>query len=293
MSLPISTVITNPVSGWIITNFDWRWLFIMEGAVSIALIFIWLPLISDRPEEAKWISKEEKEYLVTTINAEKAEREAAFNTAGHAKWTYSQLFADKHLWLMVFMYMCYTTGQYGYTLWLPTLLKNLTKMSLTNVGWLTSLPFVAALAGLYLFGALSDKSGNRRLHTALSIGGFGVFFWVATLFPGQIWLSYGMLVVTGIFTKSMQSPFWAMPALVFPPGVSGGARGVINALGNLGGFIGPFLVGWITSMTGNMTYGIYALVGSLLLGATLTMFMPKVTAGFAQKSEQGQTTTSA
>ena len=293
MSLPISTVITNPVSGWIITNFDWRWLFIMEGAVSIALIFIWLPLISDRPEEAKWISKEEKEYLVTTINAEKAEREAAFKTAGHAKWTYSQLFADKHLWLMVFMYMCYTTGQYGYTLWLPTLLKNLTKMSLTNVGWLTSLPFVAALAGLYLFGALSDKSGNRRLHTALSIGGFGVFFWIATLFPGQIWLSYGMLVVTGIFTKSMQSPFWAMPALVFPPGVSGGARGVINALGNLGGFIGPFLVGWITSMTGNMTYGIYALVGSLLLGATLTMFMPKGTAGFGKKTEQGQTTTSA
>ena len=279
MSLPLSTLITNPVSGWIVANSDWRWLFIMEGCVSLALICVWLPLISDHPEQAKWISKEEKEYLVETLRAEKAKRQIAFNLASAGGWSYKNLFADKNLWLMVMLFICYTSGQYGYSIWLPTLVRNLTGKSLAIVGWLTALPFVSALAGLYLFGALSDKTRNPRLCTALSLGGFGIFFWFATLFPGQVWLSFALLVLTGVFTKSMQGPFWAMPALLFPPGFSGGTRGVLNALGNLGGFVGPFLFGWLTTFTGNMKFGIYGLAFLLLLGSAITMCLPSVTAG--------------
>jgi MFS family permease len=279
MSLPLSTLITNPVSGWIVANSDWRWLFIMEGCVSLALICVWLPLISDHPEQAKWISKEEKEYLVETLRAEKAKRQIAFNLASAGGWSYKNLFADKNLWLMVMLFICYTSGQYGYSIWLPTLVRNLTGKSLAIVGWLTALPFVSALAGLYLFGALSDKTRNPRLCTALSLGGFGIFFWFATLFPGQVWLSFALLVLTGVFTKSMQGPFWAMPALLFPPGFSGGTRGVLNALGNLGGFVGPFLFGWLATFTGNMKFGIYGLAFLLLLGSAITMCLPSVTAG--------------
>jgi nitrate/nitrite transporter NarK len=251
----------------------------MEGCVSLALICVWLPLISDHPEQAKWISKEEKEYLVETLRAEKAKRQIAFNLASAGGWSYKNLFADKNLWLMVMLFICYTSGQYGYSIWLPTLVRNLTGKSLAIVGWLTALPFVSALAGLYLFGALSDKTRNPRLCTALSLGGFGIFFWFATLFPGQVWLSFALLVLTGVFTKSMQGPFWAMPALLFPPGFSGGTRGVLNALGNLGGFFGPFLFGWLTTFTGNMKFGIYGLAFFLLLGSAITMCLPSVTAG--------------
>jgi sugar phosphate permease len=286
MSLPLSAVLTNPVSGWIVTHYNWRWLFFCEGAVSLLLIFIWMPLISDRPEEAKWISKEEKEYLLTTLAREKVEAQAVFQAkAGvQVKWTYKELLANKNLWLMVLVYNCYTTGQYGYSLWLPTLLKKLTKMSLTNVGWMTSLPFVVALGGLYMMGALSDRKGNRRLYTSLSLLGFGVVFWLATRFPAHIWVCFGLLVLTGLFTKSMQSTFWAMPAIVFPPGVAGGSRGVINAIGNVGGFLGPVLVGWFTTRTGNMNYGIYSLVVILIFGGGVTMLLPKVTAGFQLKT---------
>jgi MFS family permease len=168
---------------------------------------------------------------------------------------------------MVMLFICYTSGQYGYAIWLPTLVRNLTGKSLTIVGWLTALPFVSALAGLYLFGALTDKTRNPRLCTALSLAGFGICYWFATLFPQQIWISFALLVLTGVFTKSMQSPFWAIPALL------------LNALGNLGGFIGPFLVGWLTTATGNMKFGIYGLAFLLLLGAVITMFLPPVTAG--------------
>jgi MFS-type transporter involved in bile tolerance (Atg22 family) len=105
-------------------------------------------------------------------------------------------------------------------------------------------------------------------------------FFFATLFPGHIWISYALIVVTGLLSKAMQSPCWSMPALVFPPGVAGGARGLINGIGNLGGFLGPVLVGWFSTKTGSMNYGIYSLAVILVIGGSVTMLMPKVTAGY-------------
>jgi MFS family permease len=279
-SLPLSAVITNPLAGWIVTNHGWRWLFFVEGAVSLGLIFIWLPLISDHPIEAKWLSTEEKEYLLTTLATDKAAREAVGRTTGHAKCSYKQLLADKYLWLMTAIFFCFCTGTTGWVMWLPTLLKNIMKMSLTNVGWLNSLPFLMSLIGLYLMGALSDKKGNRRFYIAFSLIMFGVCFSSATLFPSHIWLVYGLLVLSGLVEKSMQGPFWAIPSLIFSPGVAGGARGIINGIGNLGGFCGPVLVGWITTRTGSMTFGIYGLSVVSVLGGILAMLLPRITAGY-------------
>lgn len=285
MSLPLSTVLTNPISGWIVSRHDWRWLFGLEGGLSLLLVLIWMPMISDSPQQAKWISLEEKAYLETALEADRVAREHLFAGAKGSEWSYKQLLADKNLWLMVLIIMCYTTGQYGYTLWLPTLLARLTQMNLASVGWLTSLPFVAALGGLYLFGALSDKSNNRRLWTALALLGFALSLLLATFFSSVVWLAYGLLVLTGLFLKCMQGPFWAMSAVLFPPGLCGGALGVINAVGNLGGFIGPVLVGWSVTHTGHMKYGNYSLVLALLVGAGLTSLLPKVTSGVANKRE--------
>ena len=287
LSLPIAAIVTNVISGWIVSNFDWRWLFFIEGLVSLALIFVWMPLISERPEEAKWISSEEKEYLIHTLQKEKAERAEAFQKqTGNAAVSYKQLLTNKYLWLMTFIFLCHNTGQYGYSIWLPTLVKKLTQSNLTAVGFLTSPPFIMALIGLYLFGALSDKSGNRRMYTTISFLGFGGCLLLATLFSENVWLAYSILVVTGLFNKSMNSPFWSMAPSLFPPGVAGAARGFINSFGNLGGFLGPTLVGWITSVSGNMMFGLYGLSGILLLGAVLTMLLPQVTAGFIKKAER-------
>jgi MFS family permease len=285
ISLPLSAAVTNPISGWVVEHWSWRGLFIFEGLVSLALILIWWPLISDRPETAKWLSPEEKEYLQTTLAAERTKREASLKAAGHTKWSYGQLLANKNLWIMMILYFCYTSGTFGYLFWLPTLLKKLTNMSLTNVGWLSALPLVAAVAGVYSFGALSDKKGNRRLWCANALWGFGLAFFISTLFPKHIWLSYALIVLTGLLSKAMQSPCWSMPALVFPPGVSGGARGIINGVGNLGGFAGPVLVGWLTTKTGSMNYGIYCVAVILVLGGLVTMLMPKVTAGYKYQDE--------
>ena len=154
---------------------------------SVATIFVWMPLISDHPEEAKWISKAEKDYLITTLAAEKAERVAAASKqSGRATWSYKEILANKHLWLLTAVYTCACTGQWGYIFWLPTLVKKLTKASLTNVGLLSALPFIAAIGGLYIFGALSDRKGNRRLCTATCLSSFGICFWIAAQFPTSL-----------------------------------------------------------------------------------------------------------
>lgn len=280
-NLAISAIITNPLSGWVITHFDWHGVFIVEGLISIGLLFIWLPLISDRPEEAKWISKEEKEYLIETL---RREREVHQNNQCHAPVSYKDLLVNRDSWMLTAIYFCYATGQYGFLLWLPTIVKNLTKMGMTNVGFLTAVPYLAGLIGLYIFAMLSDRSLNRRFYTSITQFGFGICFLLSTLFPEHIWVSYGLLVLTGVFTKAVSSNFWTMPALLFPPGIAGGARGIINAIGNLGGFFGPVMVGWLTTLFG-MTFGIYCLVIFLLLGGILTMFLPDVTAGKVEYSE--------
>ena len=273
MSLPLSTLFTNPISGWIVNNFSWRWLFAVEGCISVSLIAIWLPLISDRPEDASWISDEEKDYLIAILAAEKSSN-SDFTRDSRA---YGRLLRDKNLWLLVALLICYTSGQYGFSIWLPTLVKSLTGQNLTTVGWLTALPYLTALGGLYLFGAWNDMTRNPKLCTILSLIGFGLCFWLATLFPRHPWFSIALLVLTGFFTKAMQAPFWVFPPLLFPPGLCGGSRGIINALGNLGGFLGPSLMGWLATKTGDLRFGILGL--SLLLGlsAGFTAFLPRVT----------------
>jgi MFS family permease len=273
MSLPLSTLFTNPISGWIVNNFSWRWLFAVEGCISVSLIAIWLPLISDRPEEATWISDEEKDYLIAILASEKSSN-SDLTPDGRA---YGRLLRDKNLWLLVALLIGYTSGQYGFSIWLPTLVKSLSGQNLTTVGWLTALPYLTALGGLYLFGAWNDMTRNPKLCTILSLVGFGLCFWLATLFPRHPWFSIALLVLTGFFTKAMQAPFWVFPPLLFPPGLSGGSRGIINALGNLGGFLGPSLMGWLATKTGDLRFGILGL--SLLLGlsAGFTALLPRVT----------------
>ena len=288
LSLPLSAVLTNPISGWIVGHFTWRGLFFFEGFASLATLLVWIPMISDRPADARWLGDSERELLVATLEAESSARSsAAAATAGQAA-SYKRLLLDRNLWIMIALYLCYTSASYGYLIWLPTILKNATRMSLSRVGWLSALPLVASVGGVYLFGALSDRHGNRRFYCALALAGFGLWFWLATLFPAHIWLTYSLLVIAGLFSKAMQSPCWSMPSVIFPQGIAGGARGIINGIGNLGGFAGPVLMGWFAGHTGDMNASIAGLCAVSAAGGALTMLLPKSTAGYRFMTRTGR-----
>lgn len=276
-STSLAAIITNPVSGWIVENYHWQWLFIGEGIVSLLLIFIWMPLIEDTPEQAKWLSDAEREYLISHL---KKEKESAIEEMekNHIKVSYKELLCDKNMWLLILIFNCGMIGAYGFNLWLPTILKSLTKTGMTKVGLLSILPYIASIIGLYVIGYFSDKTQNRRFFTAFPLILFGLGLWLSTLFSDNTWVSFTIIVFTGIFIKSMPSSFWTMIPILFPPGSIGAIRGFINALGNLGSFVGPYMVGFITSAKG-INYGLYSLVGALFLGAFLTLFLPAKTAG--------------
>ncbi|WEG12453.1 MFS transporter [Pullulanibacillus sp. KACC 23026] len=280
MNLAIASIITGPLSGWILSFSSWRDVFIIEGIISLALILVWLPLISNRPEDAKWISKEERDYLVNKLREEQEELSAS----GGAKASFKDIFANVNMWKLILIYFFYQTGIYGFSLWLPTIIKGLTNSGMTGVGLLSALPYIGAIFGLYFFAKFSDKTGNRKLYTALPMAGFAICLILAVVFHHQVWVAFAFLVGCGVFVQSASSIFWTMPPLLFKNEVAGGARGAINGIGNLGGFLGPYLVGWLTTVV-NQNAGIYSLVISLAIGFILTMTLPKVTSGKAESKK--------
>lgn len=270
MNNPIASIITGPLSGLILTKFTWHYVFIIEGIISLALIVVWLPLISDRPEKAKWISKEERDYLVERLEAE----QKCMDVNQQKKTSLKDIILNKTLWKLVLIFFFLQTGVYGYTLWLPTILKNLTKTGMGMVGILSIFPYIATIIGLFVFPTLSDKSMKRKKYIVLTIVGFAICLYLSVGFQQSIWLSFVMLVGCGLFLQASSAVFMTIPPAVFSSEVAGGATGIINALGNLGGFIGPFLVGLLMQMF-SYNMSIYSLVISLVLAIIITTTLPK------------------
>lgn len=269
MFVPIAGIITAPLSGWIITALDWRWLFIIEGLLSLVVLVIWALTVYDRPQEARWISDAEKKYLVETLAAE--QRAIAGKTTVNA--SLGAVLSDRTMWQLIALNFFYQTGIYGYTLWLPTILKELTHTSMGQVGMLAILPYVGAIAGMFLFSSLSDRTGKRKLFVSLPLIGFATCMFLSVVLKESVWLSYTALVGCGFFLQSAAGVFWTIPARLFSAEMAGGARGVINALGNLGGFCGPYAVGVLITLY-SKDAGVYCLAISLAIAALMALLLP-------------------
>ncbi|HEY2454848.1 MAG TPA: MFS transporter [Scandinavium sp.] len=269
MFVPIAGIATAPLSGWIITELDWRWLFIIEGLLSLVVLVLWSFTIYDRPQEARWISKAEQNYLVKTLAAE--QKAIAGTEVKNA--SLSAVLSDKTMWQLIALNFFYQTGIYGYTLWLPTILKELTHTSMGQVGMLAILPYVGAIAGMLLFSSLSDRTGKRKLFVCLPLLGFSLCMFLSVTLQAHIWLAYAALVGCGFFLQSAAGIFWTIPARLFSAEMAGGARGVINALGNLGGFCGPYAVGVLITLY-SKDAGVYCLAISLAIAALLALLLP-------------------
>ncbi len=271
MFAPIGGMVTAPISGAIIQSLDWRWLFIIEGLLSIVVLAVWWLLISDRPQEARWLPAAEREYLLAELESD---RQARSLKQPVSKAPLRDVFRNSSLMKLVALNFFYQTGDYGYTLWLPTILKNLTGANMAGVGLLAIVPFVATIIGIYVISTLSDKTGKRRFWVMVSLLCFAAALLASVVLRHNIVAAYIALVVCGFFLKAATSPFWSIPGRIASPEVAGGARGVINGLGNLGGFCGPWLVGMMIYLYGQ-NVAVCALAGSLVIAALITLTLPK------------------
>jgi len=274
MSSSVGYMITSPISGWIISLWGWRHVFIIEGIFTIAMVLIWHPLVKDKPEEAKWLSPEERDYLVAMANEERESVHASNKGDVSARDVLSKF----DLWRLALIYFSYQVGVTAFGIWLPTLVKELTKTGIGATGILSGIPFGAAMFGVYIFGAFSDRSGNRRFWAAFPGLCFGLCYLLSAQTKTNVWVSYAFLIGCGFFYQAHNGVFWTIPPILFGKEQSGFARGLINGVGNLGGFLGPFLVGWFITRFHNSDYGLYGLSFFLVLAFAVALTLPAKTA---------------
>ncbi len=269
-AIPLSIVVGGPVAG-ILLGMDgilglrgWQWLYLVEGAPAFLLGFVvwaWLP---DNPTQVRWLNDEERAWLYEKIRTEQREAHERHGVGLRQALLHPTVWA-----LALIMFTC-QSGSYGLTLWLPQILKALSGLSDLWVGMISALPYVAAAIGMVLIGASSDRSGERFYHIAVpslvAVLGFVASAWLTTPIPAMI-----ALTVAAVGDLGSRGPFWALPGKFLTGSAAAGAIALINTVGSVGGFVGPYAVGVVKEATGNYTGGLMFLAGLLLLGAIGTL----------------------
>jgi MFS family permease len=264
LCLPAAVVVSSPLSGWILGHWSWRVLLVAEGLFPLLWLVIWLSVIDDHPSHARWIAHDEKAFLENTLREEKASR-AHRAAGGPNSW---RLVA-----LMVLIYFLLNTGNYGYLFWLPTAIEQARKISHLTEGLLFAIPYALTAVGMVLFSKHSDRRRERRVHAAFGLIWGGLFLlaglWTSSSSPV---LSFLLIAVVGAGSYGALAPFWAVPTETLPAGFAGLAMGVINAVGNLGGYFGPLVVGYLRQRTGNFLASFTLLALAFLAGGILAYF---------------------
>jgi sugar phosphate permease len=261
LCLPLSFIVMGPVSGLITQAAGWRWLFVIEGVPAVLFSLLVLALTAGRPQDARWLPAAEREHIL-----------AGQADTGRAKVTgYRQAILHPQVLLLSAVYLFWLIGAVGFFTWVPAIMKQVASSGLTETGFLSALPYVAALIGLLVVGRYADRTRRRTLFVGVDLACFGIALLVSTLAGGNHVLSLVFLIVAGFFLFAMHAPFWSIPMETLPAALAGAAMGMISLIGNIGSFVGPYLMGAIQQATGSFDAGIYVLIGSLLLAAVLTV----------------------
>jgi MFS family permease len=250
-------------------------LLIAEGALPFFWLVIWWIFVDDYPREARWISAEERDYLEATLLQESREIDSTRpHTAAQPGSSWRALLKPAVL-VMVGVYLMQNIGNYGYLFWLPSALQHIQKMSNMLVGVLAAIPYLVTAVGMVIVSRHSDKRHERRHHVAFGLAWGGACMLACILLTGH-YPSWGFMAISlvGAGSYGMLGPFWAIPTETLPRSVSGPAMGMVNALGNLGGYFGPLAVGFVYHRTGDFRYAFAVLSLALLLGAAASLFLP-------------------
>jgi ACS family tartrate transporter-like MFS transporter len=219
----------------------WRWIFILQGLPAVILGFVTPWYLSDRPSEALWLEPEEREWLTEELARENELKRRANNV------TVRQALTSRYVLVLAAALCLIVLASYGYILWLPTTIQQHSGRSTVQSTLLSVIPFLMATLTVQGTAKSSDRRRERKLHTALPLIVAGLSFAMITL-PGQsfvvtmIWLS-----ITGMSLWAWSPPFWVLPTITMGESAAAASIGFINTIGNVGGFIGPSIVGYMLS----------------------------------------------
>ena len=271
-AMPLSYVVGSPLAGillgltWLGFR-GWRWLFILEGIPAILLGLVALFYLTDWPHQARWLSPEERNWIADQLDREKQEKKKS------RSYTIVEALRNRDVVLLTCCYFFAVTGNYGIAFWLPTLLKRLSGLSDINVTLLASLPYLLGFVVQQLNGWHSDRAHERRWHAALPVLWSGVFLFCAIRFGVSVSLSLFFFTLVGGAYYGFHPAFWPVPTEFLSDSAAAACVGLINSVGNLGGFVGPFVVGYLLTRTRSFNVGLWYLVGSFFLSGCFMLLV--------------------
>src|ERR1700691_1637790 len=269
----LAGVIAGPVSGALLELHGlaglsgWQWLFTLEGLPAVILGVLVLRILPDGPNEAVWLEVDERIALYSRL-----EREHGRSTQKRSH-SLADAISNSTVWILSLVYFAIVFGLYGVTFWLPQIIQTVGNRSDFEIGVLSAIPFFGAAVAMVLVGRASDLSGERRWHLAVcaAIGAAGLLLAATTRTPI---LSLGALSIAAVGIWGTFGPFWAMPPEFLSDTAAAGAIALINSIGNLGGFGGPYVVGLVKQTTHSFAGGMLLMAASLVAAGLLALTLP-------------------
>jgi MFS transporter, ACS family, tartrate transporter len=271
-AIPLSFVLGSPLAGWILGRHwwgigGWRWLFVLEGLPAILLGAVAFFYLTDWPREAAWLEPNARRWIEQTLETEKP-RQARSITAWQA------LGSRTILLLASVAFLDYFVG-YSVYFWLPTILKRQSGLSDARVGLLGAVPYVAAFAAMLINGWHSDRNRERRWHTAVPLFLAAAALLGLVTLPNSTALTVVLFTLVTLATAAFLATFWAIPTEILSESTAAAAVGMINAVGSIAGFAGPYVFGYLLGRTGSFSQGLGLMMVSALAGGVLILRTPR------------------
>jgi len=267
---PISNIIGSPVSGLLLGIHwlgiaGWRWLFILEGIPAVLFGIITIFYLTDWPHQAKWLAEDEKQWIAAELQQEKQARQTA---RSYSVW---QALGHREVILMALALFFIAATVYGFNFWMPTIIKKLFASSNLFVTSVSALPYCAGLIAIVLVGWSSDRTGERRLHAALCImvASAGLLF--SALAQNTPLMVIFMFCLAAVGMYGYLPAFWSLPSSFLAGTAAAASIGLINSIGNLGGFAGSYAVGYVSKKANNLFAGVLCLSASALVASILLL----------------------
>ncbi|MDT3720649.1 MFS transporter [Pseudomonas oryzihabitans] len=272
-AIPVSYIIGAPLSTWIMDNVHWlgwsgwRWMLFLEGIPAVFLGVMCYLYLTDRPEQARWLADEEKVWLLAELERDRQARKnvkhfGALKAMSNPKVLY-----------LAFIYFVYQCGSLGVGYWMPQIIKGFSStLSHTQIGLIATIPYIVATLVMIAWSRRSDRLSERRLHSALPLAVAAAALVGAGLVR-EPYLAIGLISLALAGLYSFKSPFWALPTLFLSRSTAAVSIAVINSIGNLGGFVGPFMIGMVKGNTQSASAGLLFLSALLAIAFIMTLLI--------------------
>lgn len=279
--IPLSSVIGAPISGLLLQVHwmgiaSWRWLLVLEGLPALLAGIVTLFYLPDKPSDASWLSPDEREQISSELHRDSQGQSLARRNV-------SEMLRNPVVIAVTLSYFFLNTSAYGLQFWFPKIVQRLSGLGTLELSFVVAIPYLVSVPAMFACGWHSDKTGERRWHAALTaaLGGSGLA--LSQLFNGSPFLALAAFTLATIGILSYYPPMWALPTQLLTKGTAAASYGFINLVANLGGFVGPYAVGFLTDRTGKYAAGVYALVATAFLSALIIVCArPRDTADLAR-----------